>query len=57
MVIKAVYYFVDFILGVEISSKKRGSFGSSSVWEEANDLTWARKSLLGGPGVGGDYRG
>ena len=62
MVIKTLCHFVDYYVGVEISSKERGeqkkkgrSFGSCSAWEGANVLPWGRKDLPGRPGVGENY--
>ena len=67
MVIKTVCHFVDYYVGVEISSKERGEQKKKgrvlegfwkkfcSSWEGANVLPWGRKDLSGGLGVGENY--
>ena len=60
-VIKTVNHFVDYDLGVDISPKKRGQQQKREILEVVlpesgeNDLSWGRKVLPGGPGVGGNY--
>ena len=53
-----VYHFVDSDRRVERSSKREVSRKNGGVLEavlpgkEANDISWGRKGLLGGTGVG-----